>query len=79
MGSSNIHLSFAYSSLSENPKAMKVVEVDTGIYCPVKKLRDQSRLQVYETTLCEVTKCIAGYLTTDKRLFKSSIQYSLFA
>lgn len=83
MGNSNTQLNLVYSSLLEKPKTMKMVEVDTGIercyICwSVKKLREQGRLQVFETTLCKITKHKAGYLTTDRELFIRSNQYSLF-
>ena len=83
MKKSKTQLIRVYNSLLEKPKTMKMVDVDIGIerayICwAVKKLREQGRLQVFETKLCEITKHSAGYLTTDSELFKKSNQYSLF-
>ena len=82
MTNSKTQLNIVFNALLEKPKTMKMVEVETGIdrayICwSVKKLREQGRLQVFEKSLCKVTNHKAGYLTTDKELFKNSIQYSL--
>lgn len=79
------YLDIVYSSLLEFPKTMKMVEVETGIdrayICwIVSRLRKENRVEVYVNRPCKVTRCIAGYLTTNKTLFrkKNLNQYSLF-
>ena len=72
-----------YKAFYNQPKSMKMVEVDTGIdranICRyVKTLRKSDKIAIVKTKLCSITKHRAGYLTTNPDLFPKSNQYKLF-
>jgi|SRR5690554_3840775 len=76
-------MSKVFKAFSERPKTMLMVSIETSILraniCRyVAEWREQNRIDVVKTGLCEVSKHRAGYLTTDPSLFPTSNQLSLF-
>lgn len=73
-----------FLSFRERPKTMLQVSKELGIYraniCRyVHNFRKANKVQVHHIGICPISKFRAGFLTTDKALFKhDSEQLSLF-
>lgn len=73
-----------FISLREQPKTMLQVSKELGIYraniCRyVHNFRKANKVQVHHIGICPISKFRAGFLTTDKTLFRGdSEQLSLF-
>ena len=64
-----------FASFLEHPKTMKMVSVETqidrGNICRyVAEMERLKQIQLVKKDVCHITHCIAGYYTTDSRLFK---------
>ena len=72
-----------FTSLSEQPKTMLMVSIETGILrsniCRyVAVWRELNKIAVFKNTTCTISKRKADYLTTDPNLFKESNQLEMF-
>lgn len=72
-----------FKAFKERPSTMLMVSIKTGVLraniCRyVAKWEKQGKIAEVKKDLCKVSKCQAGYYTTDSKLFPESNQTLLF-
>lgn len=76
-------MKYVFAAFQSSPKTMLQVSVETGILranlCRyIAKWRRMGKVFKIRDGICPITKCRAGFYSTDQRLFPPQIQTKLF-